>query len=139
MRLVISSPPVPPDIGPATLRLLSCRSEHRYGSDRLRWRFAVETQPGRELTVFTTAATGEQSRARPLLEALAGRTLGEGEAFDTDELIGQRIDVHLEPKPESGYPRIAPDKPIRPADAPLPTEVEHFPAGRMLPHAVGNA
>ena len=100
MRLFIP-PPMQP--GPQVLTLQALETFHSFGRDNIRWRFSATD--GAEMTTFTTARLGRGSRARALLEAIAGHPLDEGADFDTAALIGRSCRAVVGTKP-NGFPTI---------------------------------
>jgi hypothetical protein len=74
------------------VEIREAKSEH---GSYYRWIFEVQDEDyrGRQIHANVSDKFGPSSKARQWVESMIGRRLGNGERFDTDDLIGQ--DFHV--------------------------------------------
>ena len=94
------------------------KSEH---GTYYRWIFEIrdEEHGGRQIHANVSDKFGPSSKARQWVEAMIGRRLGNGERFDTDDLIGQDFHVTVVNVDKDGrtYDNVASVNAIRKAKA----------------------
>ena len=111
----------PLDPGLYVGRLVEIREANSEHGTYYRWAFEIrdEGYGGRQIHANVSDKFGLSSKARQWVESMIGRQLGNGERFDTDDLIGQDFHVTVVNVEKDGrtYDNVASVNAIRKAKA----------------------
>src|SRR5215203_5323982 len=111
----------PLDPGLYVGRLVEIREANSEHGTYYRWAFEIrdEGYGGRQIHANVSDKFGPSSKARQWVESMIGRQLGNGERFDTDDLIGQDFHVTVVNVEKDGrtYDNVASVNAIRKAKA----------------------
>jgi len=111
----------PLDPGLYVGRLVEIREANSEHGTYYRWAFEIrdEGYGGRQIHANVSDKFGPSSKARQWVESMIGRRLGNGERFDTDDLIGQDFHVTVVNVEKDGrtYDNVASVNAIRKAKA----------------------